>query len=111
FAKMDRNADGRLDAKEVGQMLAILRHRFGVEPKGPESPEIEQIVNRILKRLDSNRDGKISRDEARGPLAENFKRLDVNQDGYLDRKELRLAATRLQAARDGKLAAFAGVPA
>ncbi|WP_237157035.1 DUF1566 domain-containing protein [Photobacterium rosenbergii] len=38
--------------------------------------------------MDTNNDGKLSRDEARGPLKRDFDRLDTNNDGYLTRDEL-----------------------
>ena len=42
---------------------------------------------RLLERADTNRDGKLSRDEFRGPAA-LFERLDRNRDGQLTRDEL-----------------------
>jgi hypothetical protein len=38
--------------------------------------------------LDSNGDGKLSKDEVRGPLQQDFSRLDKNGDGYLTEDEL-----------------------
>lgn len=46
------------------------------------APGFEQI----LSRFDANRDGKIARDEFRGPPA-LFTRLDANQDGFVTREE------------------------
>lgn len=47
-------------------------------------PSIEQV----LADLDTNKDGKLSRKEVRGPLQRDFKKVDSNKDGFLDRKEL-----------------------
>ncbi|MGR5140272.1 DUF1566 domain-containing protein [Photobacterium sp. DNB23_23_1] len=38
--------------------------------------------------MDTNNDGKLSRDEVRGPLKRDFDKLDTNRDGYLTRNEL-----------------------
>ena len=38
--------------------------------------------------LDANYDGKISRQEAKGPLAKDFDRLDTNDDGYISKSEI-----------------------
>ena len=41
----------------------------------------------ILKKMDINNDGKISKTEAKGKLKENFDRLDVNKDNYITENE------------------------
>ena len=50
-----------------------------------------------LADMDTNKDGKISKAEARGPLARAFDQADTNKDGYLDKEELRRLATRFLA--------------
>jgi Ca2+-binding EF-hand superfamily protein len=107
FEQFDRNGDGKLDKQEVEQMLQALRRRFGIEPdraKGEPAggPEVDRFVARLLERLDTDKDGRISRAEARGPLAENFDRFDTNKDGFLDTVELRRAAARILANRGGR---------
>ncbi len=105
FDKLDRNGDGKLDRQEVAQLLRALRQRFGVEPgkpkpgAGPGNPDA--LVKRWLERMDKNKDGKVSKDEAQGPLARFFDQLDTNRDGFLDRAELRRAAVRILAQRAG----------
>ena len=60
---------------------------------------VNRMVENMLERMDTNKDGKISKAEARGPLADNFDRLDENKDGFLDKDELRKAAARFMAQR------------
>ncbi len=50
--------------------------------KGPPSPEA------LMERMDANNDGKISREEAKGPLANDFDRLDSDKNGQLTVTEL-----------------------
>jgi Ca2+-binding EF-hand superfamily protein len=98
FERADLNGDGHLDAKKVTEMLKILKQRFAAgtpEPPPAMKAEVERRVKEQIERLDTNKDGKISKDEAKGPLAENFDRLDLNKDGYLDKDELTRAMTRL----------------
>jgi Ca2+-binding EF-hand superfamily protein len=103
FDRFDRNGDGKLDKQEVEQMLQMLRKRFGIEKNEPVAagPEVDRIVARMLERMDTDKDGRISRAEAKGPLAENFDRWDTNKDGYLDKDELRRVAARFLANRGG----------
>lgn len=42
----------------------------------------------VFTQLDENGDGKISRLEAKGPLADDFTKLDKNKDGYLIQTEI-----------------------
>jgi len=76
--KMDRNADGKIDADELKHgRAAVLKDR----------------VDGLLKRLDRDRDGKISRSEARGQVRTYFAELDTNKDGFVDRAELEAGAS------------------
>jgi Ca2+-binding EF-hand superfamily protein len=99
FARFDKNGDGKLDRAEVREMLVVVRERLAVgSPKGDKSTQIDRVVADILRRLDTNKDGKISREEAQGrPVGRLFDQLDANKDGYLDKQELRRAAELLQA--------------
>jgi len=95
FEKWDLDGDGKLNRDEVGQMINAVRNYLGVEsPAGKNSPQVEKIIDNILLRMDTNKDGKISKDEAKNQIAANFNLLDKNKDGYLDRAELRVIAVR-----------------
>jgi len=76
--------------------------------KPAEDPEVEREVSDLLQRFDTNKDGKISKDEAKGKLAENFDRFDRNKDGFLDKDELRRVAAFMIAQR-GRPGGPAGV--
>jgi Ca2+-binding EF-hand superfamily protein len=82
----------------------------GEKPKkAAEDPEIERVVADLLQRFDTNKDGKISKEEAKGKLAENFDRFDTNKDGFLDKDELRRVAGFMIAQR-GRPGGPAGAP-
>jgi Ca2+-binding EF-hand superfamily protein len=76
--KFDKNHDGKIDAKEV---VAFRKQRQ------------KERLDMIIKDLDKDRDGKISKSEARGLLADDFDQLDTNKDGFIDRQELEKACT------------------
>jgi Ca2+-binding EF-hand superfamily protein len=75
--KLDRNKDGKIDPDE----LAAMRRNI-----------VEERVDALIGELDEDRDGKISRAEAKGEIRRNFDVLDRNKDGYVDRAELMQAA-------------------
>jgi Ca2+-binding EF-hand superfamily protein len=56
-------------------------------------PTADAMVAKILKHLDTDKDGRISRAEAAGrqALSTHFDRIDTDHDGFLSRDELILA--------------------
>lgn len=52
-----------------------------------QQPSVEQI----MKDLDANDDGKISKKEAKGPLEKFFSKVDTNEDGFITKEELEKA--------------------
>ncbi len=49
-----------------------------------------------MARMDRNGDGKLSRDEVRGGLAQRFDEFDVNSDGLLDEEEMKPIMERMR---------------
>ncbi|WP_218598775.1 YHYH protein [Polaribacter sp. NJDZ03] len=61
------------------------------ERKGPSRDQQQggkPSFYEILKMMDTNKDSKVSKAEAKGPLSENFDRIDKNKDGFLTKEEL-----------------------
>jgi len=65
------------------------------ERKGPPRNEEEgqnrrqpKNFNELLELMDVNKDGKLAKEELKGPLAEVFSKLDTNSDGFLTKEEL-----------------------
>lgn len=54
-------------------------------PDGPPKPEL------VIAKLDVNKDGKISKQEVRGPLKVHFQNIDLNKDGFITLEELKKA--------------------
>lgn len=48
-------------------------------------------IKQILKDLDTNEDGKISLEEAKGPLKKDLKKIDLNEDDFISKEELKKA--------------------
>jgi Ca2+-binding EF-hand superfamily protein len=85
--KLDRDKNGKIDPDE----LAAMRRQI-----------VGERVDSIFEELDADRDGKISRAEAKGEVRRNFDALDLNKDGYVDRAELMQAAQAKPPAAPGK---------
>lgn len=49
---------------------------------------------KLLKDLDANEDGKLSQEEARGPLKDDFAKIDTNEDGYINETEFKSGAPK-----------------
>lgn len=89
--RLDKDGDGQINQEDIQAM---------------RKQRSEERVQRTIERLDRNKDGKISKDEARGLWADEFAQLDKNKDGSLDRNEIEeaflAASTDIQERRDGE---------
>ncbi|WP_432410842.1 EF-hand domain-containing protein [Rasiella sp. SM2506] len=45
----------------------------------------------LLKQMDKNDDGKLSKSELKGPLKNDFSKVDTNEDGFITKKEFEKA--------------------
>ena len=100
FDKVDRNTDGALNREEVTQLLQIAQQFVPGQFPG-KGGGVEAIIDGLLKQFDTDTDGKISKAEAKGRIADGFDKLDQNRDGGLDRKELRVIAQSMADAKGG----------
>jgi Ca2+-binding EF-hand superfamily protein len=46
------------------------------------------ITDQIMTEMDSNKDGKLSMDEVKGPIKSDFSKIDTNSDGFISKEEL-----------------------
>ncbi|MCA9042415.1 MAG: hypothetical protein KDA65_18825, partial [Planctomycetaceae bacterium] len=51
----------------------------------------------LIERADKDGDGKLSREEAPGRMADNFDQIDANSDGFLEAQELTNAFSKMRA--------------
>lgn len=99
-------------------LIALSAAMFGLSLAGPAAAQAPQTdwrskrAKAMIERLDTNKDGRVSRAEFAARRQTNFARADTNRDGALDRAERRNAfinrmidrrMARLDANKDGRL--------
>jgi Ca2+-binding EF-hand superfamily protein len=82
--KLDTGKNGKIDPAAL---------------KAEREQIVAERVKKIFDRLDTNRDGKITKDEAKGLIKEHFNQIDRNGDGVITYEELLQAAQEKQASK------------
>lgn len=62
------------------------QHGGGQRPNGNER-ERRPSFDELVEMMDTNKDNKISKQEAKGPLNDNFTEVDTNKDGFISKEE------------------------
>jgi len=102
FDELDKNKDGKLAKEEMPR-----RHGRGFGKNGHGQ-------HGMMTRLDTDKDGRISRAESaagEGKLASHFDKMDANKDGFIDRADHEVRAkqrtdewfAKADTDKDGKL--------
>ena len=95
FDERDANKDGSLDPRELFGFGGGFGGGRGGAPGGRPGGE------EFFGRFDTNKDGKISKEEAPERMRENFDRIDANKDGVIEQEELREAFRSMRGRRPG----------
>ena len=125
FAKLDANGDGQISPDEMKAAMERMhegggmggRHGPGAmmppPPPGADGPPMGGRHGHhgagMMERLDTNHDGKISRDEMRASVDKHFDKLDTNHDGFIDQAELDAARAKMKD-RMGKMRMHRDMP-
>lgn len=106
FDELDKNKDGKLSKEEMP--------RHGDRKHGRDGHGAHEGRREAMAKLDTDKDGRISRTEAtagEGKLASRFDEMDANKDGFIDRADREIRAKQRTDAwfagadtdKDGKL--------
>lgn len=75
YAKLDVRHDGKVTAADIAASPRAQRRAL-------------RVANRLVRRIDANGDGLVTRDEFIAAAKQRFARLDRNGDGFIDAAEL-----------------------
>lgn len=84
FEHRDRNKDGALDMADAGQH----KGKGKGKGKGHHGKKHEDRAERMLERLDANKDGKLSQDEMLTQASQTFERFDADKNGEVTKAEI-----------------------
>lgn len=60
-------------------------------PEGNEQGQERPNTEQLFAQMDANKDGKLAKDEVKGPLLNDFSKIDTNKDGFLSKEEIEKA--------------------
>lgn len=70
--------------------LVASNYSFGQEDQ-KEGRQKPPTIEELFKKMDANKDEKLSKEEVKGPLKDDFTKIDTNKDGFLSKDELKKA--------------------
>lgn len=75
------------------------------EPNADRKAKMEQRAQKHMEKVDTNKDGNISREEATAAAMKRFDRMDLNGDGQITPQERQDMKAKYKAERKAKRAA------
>lgn len=96
FARLDKNGDGIIDASEIEAAMTRRFERHRGEHGG-------RFGERLIRAFDTDRDGKVTKDEFMTTVRSRFAQMDLNNDGRITDEDLppRLRGRDILASDDG----------
>ncbi|MEM9734579.1 MAG: EF-hand domain-containing protein [Pseudomonadota bacterium] len=80
FERADQNKDGAITVEEI---TATMQRRRS-----------ERFARRVMRRLDVNGDGKVTKEEMESRARKRFARMDADDSGFLEQDEMRRSRWR-----------------
>lgn len=69
-----------------GMILFISNNSFGQSEK-KERGKKPPTFSKLLEKMDTNEDGKLSKEEVKGPLKDHFTKIDIDENGFITKEE------------------------
>ncbi|SKB73260.1 CREC-EF hand family protein [Maribacter arcticus] len=64
---------------------------LGVNAQSKGERKEPPTFTELLKQMDKNEDGQLSKNEVKGPLKNDFDKIDADEDGFITKEELEKA--------------------
>ena len=71
-------------------IMIISNMSYG-QSQGKQERKEPPTFSELLKEMDKDDDGKLSKDELKGPLKEDFSKVDIDEDGFITEEEFKKA--------------------
>ena len=76
---------------KVGILFMAMITFSVAEMKAQNNKKERPSYEELLEDMDADEDGKLSKDEAKGPLNDHFDEIDKDEDGYITEEEFKKA--------------------
>ncbi|WP_178983995.1 MULTISPECIES: EF-hand domain-containing protein [Winogradskyella] len=77
--------------------LFMVNHSYGQDKQDRKGPP---TYAKLLEEMDANDDGKLAKDEVKGPLKDSFSEIDTDEDGFISEEEFKNAPKPERKKRD-----------
>lgn len=77
-------------AVALGMIVVFSNSSFGQSQNRQERRK-PPTFKALIKEMDANEDGKLSKDELKGPLKTDFAKVDTDEDGFITEEEFEKA--------------------
>lgn len=83
-----------------GMVLFFSNSTFG-QSQNRQGRKAPPTFEALIEEMDANEDGKLSKNELKGPLKEDFANVDTDEDGYITKEEFKKAPRPKRRERGG----------
>ena len=70
----------------LGMIVFFSNSSFGQSQNGQDRKK-PPTFKELIKEMDANEDGKLSKEEIKGPLKNDFAKVDTDEDGFITEEE------------------------
>ncbi len=72
-------------------MVLLFSNSTFAQSQNKQGGKTPPTFAKLIKEMDANEDGKLAKDELKGPLKEDFTKIDTDEDGYITKEEFNKA--------------------